>query len=155
MIIRKLYEKIKASIELFYLAAKWLKMSVSEHESLARFHAQVCEEKKIDEKMAFLIGNSVNFLITYRGNAELAINQAEKSFDEVEQATEAILASKRLEATEEMDKKLQKLIDDFNEVDQKDQTDKLLTERAKYFHVSNISSATGKHVNNTKEIALV
>ena len=159
MIIRKLYEKIKASIELFYLAAKWLKMSVSEHESLARFHAQVWEEKKIDEKMAFLIGNSVNFLITYRGNAELAINQAEKSFDEVEQAkikaTEAILASKRLEATEEMDKKLQELIDDFNEVDQKDQTDKLLTERAKYFHVSNISSATGKHVSNTKEIALV
>ena len=95
MIIRKLYEKIKASIELFYLAAKWLKMSVSEHESLARFHAQVCEEKKIDEKMAFLIGNSVNFLITYRGNAELAINQAEKSFDEVDQAkieaNEAIL----------------------------------------------------------------
>ena len=134
-------------------------MSVSEHESLAWFHAQVWEEKKIDEKMAFLIGNSVNFLITYQGNAELAINQAEKSFDEVEQAkneaTEAILASKRLEATEEMDKKLQELIDDFNEVDQKDQTDKLLTERAKYFHVSNISSATGKHVSNTKDIALV
>ena len=130
-------------------------MSVSEHESLARFHAQVCEEKKIDEKMSFLIGNSVNFLITYRGNAELTKNQAEKSYDEVEQATEAILASKRLEATEEMDKKLQELIDDFNEVDQKDQTDKLLTKRAKYFHVSNISSATGKHVNNTKKIALV
>ena len=87
-------------------------MSISEHESLARFHAQVFEEKKLDEKMEFLIGYSVNFLITYRGNAELAINKAEKSFDEVDQAkieaTEAILASKRLEATEEMDKKKEK-----------------------------------------------
>ena len=122
MIIRKLYEKIKASIELFYLAAKWLKMSVSEHESLARFHAQVWEEKKIDEKMAFLIGNSENFLITYRGNAELAIYQAEKSLFEVHQAkieaTEAKKeASKRLAATEEVSKKLQELIDDFDEVD--------------------------------------
>ena len=119
-------------------------MSVSEHESLARFHAQVWEEKKIDEKMAFLIGKSENFLITYRGNAELAIYQAEKSLFEVSQAkieaTEAKLASKRLETTKGMDKKLQELIDDFDEVDQKDQTDKLLTEipnfdikRAKYF----------------------
>ena len=101
-------------------------MSVSEHESLARFHAQVWEEKKIDEKMASLIGNSESFLITYRGNAELAIYQAEKSLFEVSQAkieaTEAKIASKRLEATEEMGKKLQELIDDFNEVDQKDQT---------------------------------
>ena len=115
-------------------------MSVSEHESLARFHAQVWEEKKIDEKMAFLIGNSENFLITYRGNAELAIYQAEKSLFEVVQAkteaTEAKLASKRLEATKEMVKKLQEL-------------------RAKYFYVSNISSATGKHVKKTKDIALV
>ena len=120
MIIRKLYEKIEASIELFYLAVKWLKMSISEHESLARFHAQVFEEKKLDEKMAFLIGNSVNFLITYRGNAELAINQAEKSFDEVDQAkieaTEAILASKRLEATEEMDKKKEKRVFEYEVV---------------------------------------
>ena len=119
-------------------------MSVSEHESLARFHAQVWEEKKIDEKMAFLIGNSENFLITYRGNAELAIYQAEKSLFEVveakNEATEAKLASKRLETTKGMDKKLQELIDDFDEVDQKDQTDKLLTEipnfdikSAKYF----------------------
>ena len=111
-------------------------MSISQHKSLARFHAQVFEEKKLDEKMELLIGNSVNFLITYRGNAELAINQAEKKFDEVDQAkieaTEAILASKRLEATEEMDKKLEKRIADFKEVDPKDQTDKLLTERAKY-----------------------
>ena len=114
-------------------------MSVSEHESLARFHAQVWEEKKIDEKMASLIGNSESFLITYRGNAELAIYQAEKSLFEVSQAkieateakieaTEAILASKRLEATEEMEKKLEKIIDDFNEGDQKEKTEKLLTE---------------------------
>ena len=118
-------------------------MSVSEHESLARFHAQVWEEKKIDEKMAFLIGKSENFLITYRGNAELAIYQAEKSLFEVSQAkieaTEAKLASKRLEATEEMNKKLQELIDAFDEVDQKDQTDKLLTERTKYSKIFDIT----------------
>ena len=113
-------------------------MSVSEHESLAWFHAQVWEEKKIDEKMASLIGNSESFLITYRGNAELAIYQAEKSLFEVSQAkieaaeakieaAEAILASKRLEATEEMEKKLEKIIDDFNEGDQKEKTEKLLT----------------------------
>ena len=117
-------------------------MSVSEHESLARFHAQVWEEKKIDEKMAFLIGNSENFLITYRGNAELAIYQAEKSLFEVVQArTEAKKkkkeALKRLEATDEMDKKLQELIDDFNEIDQKDQTDELLTEYIPIYSVNN------------------
>ena len=117
-------------------------MSVSEHESLARFHAQVWEEKKIDEKMAFLIGNSENFLITYRGNAELAIYQAEKSLFEVVQArTEATEAKKealkRLEATDEMDKKLQELIDDFNEIDQKDQTDELLTEYIPIYSVNN------------------
>ena len=117
-------------------------MSVSEHESLARFHAQVWEEKKIDEKMAFLIGNSENFLITYRGNAELAIYQAEKSLFEVVQArTEATEekkeALKRLEATDEMDKKLQELIDDFNEIDQKDQTDELLTEYIPIYSVNN------------------
>ena len=94
--------------------------------------------------MAFLIGNSESFLITYRGNAELAIYQAEKSLFEVSQAKieakEAKIASKRLEATEEMDKKLQELIDDFDEVDQLVQTDNLLTDipifdikRAKYF----------------------
>ena len=117
-------------------------MSVSEHESLARFHAQVWEEKKIDEKMAFLIGKSENFLITYRGNAELAIYQAEKSLFEVVQArTEATEAKKealkRLEATDEMDKKLQELIDDFNEIDQKDQTDELLTEYIPIYSVNN------------------
>ena len=117
-------------------------MSVSEHESLARFHAQVWEEKKIDEKMAFLIGNSENFLITYRGNAELAIYQAEKSLFEVHQAkieaTEAKKeASKRLAATEEVSKKLQELIDDFDEVDQKDQTDELLTEYIPIYSVNN------------------
>ena len=117
-------------------------MSVSEHESLARFHAQVWGKKKIDEKMAFLIGNSENFLITYRGNAELAIYQAEKSLFEVVQArTEATEAKKealkRLEATDEMDKKLQELIDDFNEIDQKDQTDELLTEYIPIYSVNN------------------
>ena len=117
-------------------------MSVSEHESLARFHAQVWEEKKIDEKMAFLIGNSENFLITYRGNAELAIYQAEKSLFEVVQArTEATEAkkeaSKRLAATEEVSKKLEELIDDFDEDDQKDQTDELLTEYIPIYSVNN------------------
>jgi hypothetical protein len=99
------------------LASKWLTLSLSEHESLSQFHAQVYESKELDEKMAFLISNSTNFLKTYRGNAELAIKQAEKSFDEVDQAkieaTEAILASKRLEASEEMDKGKEKRVVEF------------------------------------------
>ena len=80
------------------MAAKWLTLSLSEHKSLARLHAQVCNTKKLDEKMSLLIKNSINDLKTYRGNADLALHQAEKSFDEVDkaysEAIEVTLASK-------------------------------------------------------------
>ena len=90
------------------MAATLLEKSLSEHKSIARFHAQVVESKEVDEKMATRIGNSIQALKIYRDNSELALFHAEKSFDEVDEAySEAIevtLASKRLEASEEMEK---------------------------------------------------
>ena len=67
--------------------------------------------------MAIKIGNSIQVLKIYRGNSELASLRAEKSFDEVDQAyseaIEVILASKRQEASEEMEKNKAKRVADF------------------------------------------
>ena len=99
------------------MAATLLEQSLSEHKSLARFHAQVVESKEVDEKMAVKIGNSIQVLKIYRGNSELALLWAEESFEEVDQAhseaIEVILASKRHEASEEMEKNRAKRVADF------------------------------------------
>ena len=99
------------------MAATLLEKSLSEHKSLVRFHAQVVESKEVDEKMATKIGNSIQALKIYRDDSELALFHAEKSFDEVDEAySEAIevtLASKRLEASEEMEKSRAKRVADF------------------------------------------
>ena len=99
------------------MAATLLEKSLSEHKSLVRFHAQVVESKEVDEKMATKISNSIQALKIYRDDSELALFHAEKSFDEVDEAySEAIevtLASKRLEASEEMEKSRAKRVADF------------------------------------------
>ena len=99
------------------MAATLLEKSLSEHKSLVRFHAQVVETKEVDENMATKINNSIQALKIYRDDSELALFHAEKSFDEVDEAySEAIevtLASKRLEASEEMEKSRAKRVADF------------------------------------------
>ena len=99
------------------MAATVLEQSLSEHKSIARFHAQVVKTKEVDEKMALKIDNSIQVLKIYRDNAKLALLRAEKSFDEVDEAhseaIEVILASKRHEASEEMEKNRAKRVADF------------------------------------------
>ena len=114
-----------------------MEQSLSEHKSLARFHAQVCESEEVDEKMAIKIGNSIQALKIYRGNSELASLRAEKSFDEVDEAyseaIEVILASKRQEASEEMENNREKRVADFEaKKRQKENAEKQLEETKKF-----------------------
>ena len=114
-----------------------MEQSLSEHKSLARFHAQVCESKEVDKKMAIKIGNSIQALKIYRGNSELASLRAEKSFDEVDEAyseaIEVILASKRQEASEEMENNREKRVADFEaKKRQKENAEKQLEETKKF-----------------------
>ena len=119
------------------MAATLLEQSLSEHKSLARFHAQVVESKEVDEKMAFKIGNSLQALKIYRGNSELASLRAEKSFDEVDEAyseaLEVILASKRLEASEEMEKNRAKRVADFEAKKRREEDAKKQLEETRKF----------------------
>ena len=110
------------------MAATLLEQSLSEHKSLARFHAKVVESKEVDEKMSVKIGNSIQALKIYRDNSELASLRAEKSFDEVDEAyseaLEVILASKRLEASEEMEKNRAKRVADFEAKKRREENEK-------------------------------
>ena len=119
------------------MAATALEQSLSEHKSLARFHAQVVKSKEVDEKMAVKIGNSIQVLKFYRGSSELALLQAEKSFEEVEQAhseaIEVILASKRHEATEEMEKNRAKRVADFEAKKQQEENAQKQVEETRKF----------------------
>ena len=119
------------------MAATLLEQSLSEHKSLARFHAQVVESKEVDEKMATKIGNSIQALKIYRENSELALFHAEKSFDEVDEAySEAIevtLASKRHEASEEMEKSRAKRVADFEAKKRQEENAKKQLEETRKF----------------------
>ena len=119
------------------MAATLLEQSLSEHKSLARFHAQVVESKEVDEKMSVKIGNSLQALKIYRGNSELASLRAEKSFDEVDEAyseaLEVILASKRLEASEEMEINRAKRVDDFEAKKRREENAKKQLEETRKF----------------------
>ena len=119
------------------MAATALEQSLSEHKSLARFHAQVVKSKEVDEKMAVKIGNSIQVLKFYRGSSELALLQAEKSFEEVDQAhseaIEVILASKRHEATEEMEKNRAKRVADFEAKKQQEENAQKQVEETRKF----------------------
>ena len=119
------------------MAATLLEQSLSEHKSLVRFHAQVVETKEVDENMATKINNSIQALKIYRGNSELALFHAEKSFDEVDEAySEAIevtLASKRLEASEEMEKNRAKRVADFEAKKRREEIEKKQLEETRKF----------------------
>ena len=119
------------------MAATALEQSLSEHKSLARFHAQVVKSKEVDEKMAVKIGNSIQVLKFYRGSSELALLQAEKSFEEVDQAhseaIEVILASKRHEASEEMEKNRAKRVADFEAKKQQEENAQKQVEETRKF----------------------
>ena len=87
--------------------------------------------------MAIKIGNSIQALKIYRGNSELASLRAEKSFDEVDEAyseaIEVILASKRQEASEEMENNREKRVADFEaKKRQKENAEKQLEETKKF-----------------------